>query len=231
MVGQAEALHLLPGMTAPHFIFVDFENVQSVKLDLISGKPVHVIVVVGRDQTKVPMSLVQQLMEHSGQVKLIQTEVKGKNALDFVLSGEVGMHVARHAGGSFHIISRDKGFDALISHLRATGVEAARHDAFIKVPVLAASGAVKKLTPAAAPAPVKKAAAVRGTPPAQRLEKMKARLAPGMANRPKRLKNLLGLMKDRLGVLTEAESAALLEKLKATGLLSVSATGAVTYPD
>lgn len=226
-------------MSGTHYIFVDFENVQSVKLDLIAGKPVSVVLVVGKDQTKVPLSLVEQLMEHRDQVKLIRTEVKGKNALDFVLAGEVGSHVANHPSGSFHIVSRDKGFDALISHLRASGREAARHDTFAKVPILGAAPTARKSAAMVSAAPKKKSAAAtarqpataRASAPIQKFERMKTRLAPGSANRPKRLKALLGLMKDQAGPLTEAESAALLEKLKSAGLLSISEQGAVTYKD
>lgn len=220
-------------MNTTQYIFVDFENVQSVKLDLIAGKSVQVVVVMGKDQTKVPLSLVKQLMEHRDQVRLIETEVKGKNALDFVLAGEVGMHVASHPEAAFHIISRDKGFDALIAHLRASGRKADRHDAFVRVPVFGPAPAARKAaSPPPAAVPKKKTAVSTRRPAAgaQQLEKMKVRLAPGASNRPKRLKALLGLMKDQLGTLTEQESSAMLEKLKAAGVLAITDGGTVSYP-
>jgi hypothetical protein len=126
----------MPAAQVTHYLFVDFENVQSVKLDLIAGKPVMVIMVIGKDQTKVPLELVEQLMTFSSQVRLVRTEVKGKNALDFVLSAEVGAQGVADPHGVFHIISRDKGFDALIAHFRSHNRSAFRHDAFIKAPIL-----------------------------------------------------------------------------------------------
>jgi hypothetical protein len=151
----------MPAAPATHYIFVDFENVQSVKLDLIAGKPVMVIMVIGKDQTKVPLELVEQLMTFSSQVRLVRTEVKGKNALDFVLSAEVGAQGVADPNGSFHIISRDKGFDALVAHFRSHDRSAARHDAFVKVPILSTSS-----TPATPARPAPTAPATRAaTPP------------------------------------------------------------------
>lgn len=147
----------MPAAPATHYIFVDFENVQSVNLDLIAGKPVMVIMVIGKDQTKVPLELVEQLMTFSSQVRLVRTEVKGKNALDFVLSAEVGAQGVADPNGTFHIISRDKGFDALIAHFRGHDRSAARHDAFVKVPILSTPATPSR--PAAPTAP-----ATRATP-------------------------------------------------------------------
>src|SRR6187399_1360238 len=112
-------------MAATHYIFVDYENVQDVDLSLIAGKPVKVVLVVGKHQTKVPLMLVKRLMEFSGQVRLIESEVRGRNALDFVLASEVGAQSVTDPQGSIHILSRDAGFDALIRHLSAGGWQAA----------------------------------------------------------------------------------------------------------
>ena len=235
------------GMTPVHHIFVDYENVQTVKLDLIAGKPVRVVIVVGRDQTKVPISLVEQLLRHSAQVRLIQTEVKGKNALDFVLSSEVGAEAVRDPDGRFHVVSRDKGFDALVAHLRSAGRDATRCDAFSKVSVLAGapSGGGRQAsassTAAKAPAAAKKSAATgsrKRTAGSTRsgtletiVERMTARLAADAANRPKRVRALRGLVKDRAGAeIAEADIDAVLDRLVADGVASVSDSGSVSYP-
>ena len=127
-------------MEITHYIFVDFENKQGVDLRLVAGKPVRVLIVVGT-KSKVPLELVKQLMEHSAQVRLIETQVKGKNALDFVLAWEAGLQSAADPKGSFHIVSGDKGFDAMIEHMRFCGLEAARHESFASVPPLEGSTA------------------------------------------------------------------------------------------
>ena len=235
--------------TVKHYVFVDFENVQAVKLELIRGRPVMVIMVVGKDQTKVPLDLVAQLMEHSSQVRLVRTEVKGKNALDFVLSAEVGAQGVVDTKASFHIVSRDKGFDALVAHFRSMGREAARHDAFVKVPAFGGSGpavarksagtAARKTAVAAAPvtrrapvAPVARRAAVRGDALEQWLGKMEARLAPGAGNRPRREAALRRLVRDQLGAgPSEEDIGRVLAKLVAKGVVTVGNQGAVSYAD
>jgi hypothetical protein len=230
--------------TVKHYVFVDFENVQAVKLELIRGRPVMVIMVVGKDQTKVPLDLVAQLMEHSSQVRLVRTEVKGKNALDFVLSAEVGAQGVVDPKASFHIVSRDKGFDALVAHFRSMGREAARHDAFVKVPGLGGAAAVpvvarkaagsvaRKAVPAAVRAPVRRPAAGRSDPMEQWLEKMEARLAPGAGNRPRREAALRRLVRDQLGAgPSDEDIGRVLAKLVARGVVKVGSQGAVSYAD
>lgn len=224
--------------TVKHYVFVDFENVQAVKLELIRGRPVMVIMVVGKDQTKVPLDLVAQLMEHSSQVRLVRTEVKGKNALDFVLSAEVGAQGVVDPKASFHIVSRDKGFDALVAHFRSMGREAARHDAFVKVPAFGGSSpAVARKSAGtaarkAAAAPVARRAAVRGDAMEQWLGKMEARLAPGAGNRPRREAALRRLVRDQLGAgPSEEDIGRVLAKLVAKGVVTVGAQGAVSYAD
>ncbi len=52
--------------TVKHYVFVDFENVQAVKLELIRGRPVMVIMVVGKDQTKVPLEDYYDVVVYQG---------------------------------------------------------------------------------------------------------------------------------------------------------------------
>jgi len=242
----------MPAAPATHYIFVDFENVQSVKLDLIAGKPVMVIMVIGKDQTKVPLELVEQLMTFSSQVRLVRTEVKGKNALDFVLSAEVGAQGVADPNGSFHIISRDKGFDALVAHFRSHDRSAARHDAFAKVPILSAP-ASRAATPSPRPPATKspattttpkkspasrKAAAPDPTPDldftvvsADKLARFKERIAPGTPNRPKTTRALRGLIKDKLGArLSGADIEDILHELSSDGSIVIASNGAISYP-
>ena len=257
----------MPAAPATHYIFVDFENVQSVQLDLIAGKPVMVIMVIGKDQTKIPLELVEQLMTFSSQVRLVRTEVKGKNALDFVLSAEVGAQGVADPNGTFHIISRDKGFDALVAHFRGHDRSAARHDAFVKVPILSTSSTpatpsrpaptpaapATRATPSPRPAATKspastappkkspasrKAAAPDPTPtldftvvPADKLARLKDRIAPGTLNRPKTTRALRGLIKDKLGPkLSASDIEDILDQLTIDGALSIASNGAVSYP-
>ena len=47
-------------MTTPaltHFVFVDLENVPVIDLGLVEGKPVHVTLMIGKNQKKMDLPL------------------------------------------------------------------------------------------------------------------------------------------------------------------------------
>lgn len=119
-----------------NYILIDFENTQAVDLSLITDKPVQVIFVVGEKQKYLPVALVKQLLTYVGQVAIIESACVGKNALDFILAYHVGQLVQQSPTGYFHIVSKDKGFDSLIAHLKQQKVLASRHDEFAKIPIL-----------------------------------------------------------------------------------------------
>jgi hypothetical protein len=123
-------------MTRTNYIFIDCENIPTVDLAGIAGKPVKVFLILGKHTTKLPVSLVKQMQQPAASVQLVESGCQGRNALDLVLASTMG--AARHADphGYFHIISKDKDFDALITHYRAGGALAARHDTLAEVPVL-----------------------------------------------------------------------------------------------
>jgi hypothetical protein len=125
-------------MEAPkriNYIFVDFENTQAVDVSLLAGKAAILLLVVGDKQKNLPVTLVKQLLAHADQVGVVEAGCTGKNALDFVLAFHVGQWAKQDPTGYFHIVSRDKGFDALITHLRQLKVSAARHDEFTQIPL------------------------------------------------------------------------------------------------
>lgn len=68
-----------------NYIFVDYENVRDIDLGLIEGRPVKVVIATGKQQTSLPKELVKQLLRFHDQVRLVENEYVGKNALDFVL--------------------------------------------------------------------------------------------------------------------------------------------------
>jgi hypothetical protein len=117
-------------------IFVDFENVQENELDRLTNRVARVTFVLGERHKNLPVAFVKGLLKHAGQVALVETGRSGKNALDLVLAQHIGEARNSDPEGYFHIISKDKDFDALIGHLRANGVLAARHASFRDVPVL-----------------------------------------------------------------------------------------------
>jgi hypothetical protein len=119
-----------------NYIFIDFENVPEVDLDRIAGKPVKVVLVLGEQHKRLPVLLVKKLHQYASQVQLVETGSSGKNALDLILASYLGESKKSDPHGYFHIISKDKDFDALITHLKTNRTLAARHQSFGEIPVL-----------------------------------------------------------------------------------------------
>lgn len=196
-------------MNRTNYIFVDFENVHEVDLDLIAGKPVVVTLVLGERNKSLPVELVTKLLKYSAQVRLVETGHAGKNALDFVLAYHVGVQAVADPKGYFHILSRDKGFDALILHLKDNGVFAARHEAFGKIPVL------------------------QKEPPGldDRVKVLKTHFAENKTNRPAKEKTLRSFVFGRFAkTLSDAELSATITALADSKVVEITKAGAVRYP-
>ena len=123
-------------MNRTNYIFVDFENVQLVEWDRVVGRPVHVTLVLGEQHKYFPVSVVKQMLSCATQVSLVETKRTGKNAADFILAELIGARSTTDPQGYFHVVSRDKGFEALIEHLRGKKILAARRESFAEIPVL-----------------------------------------------------------------------------------------------
>ena len=137
----------------------------------------------------------------------------GKNALDFALAYYVGRAVMADPTGSFHIVSKDTGFDPLIEHLRSRHIHAQRHGDFT---TLVFSGPAKP--PSA--------------PPEDLMPRVLEHLGKHVNNRPKRKKTLVSHLRAFLGnAVTEADVVALVERLCKARRLSIGDKDAITYHD
>ena len=123
-------------MARTQYIFIDYENVSESDLSRISGKPVRVFMILGTRHTKLPTSLFLFAQDHPEQVRIIQTPVDGRNALDFVLTFELARIFASDPAGYFHIVSRDTDFDSVIRHLKHETKFIARQASLTEIPAL-----------------------------------------------------------------------------------------------
>lgn len=92
-------------MARTQYIFIDFENVSESDLTRTSGMAVRVFIILGTRHNKLPTSLFLFAQNHPDQVRIIQTPVDGRNALDIVLALELGRTLAADPTGYFHIVS------------------------------------------------------------------------------------------------------------------------------
>ncbi|MGH8138071.1 MAG: PIN domain-containing protein [Steroidobacteraceae bacterium] len=100
-------------------MLVDFENIQRISADVLKGDPVKIKVFLGEHQSNVPLETTRALQRFGSDVEYIQIDGNGRNALDFHIAYYIGRLAADHPGSRFHIVSKDTGFDPLISHLKA----------------------------------------------------------------------------------------------------------------
>lgn len=204
----------------PHYVFVDFENVPKVDLGVVEGKPVHVTLLIGKKQTKLDLSLVQQMRRIPAQVELVEVGASGNNALDLTLAYYLGQIVQRSPDALFTIVSKDKDFEPLLAHLSAKGCKVARRETFAAV---------------FQPAPKKPAPPAKLVPPApkspdDRLGKLIESFKGRPQHCPKKRTTLLHHIAAFFGnKLNDAELEQMLAKLVALGAISIDDKGKVTY--
>jgi hypothetical protein len=104
-------------MTYKSILFVDYENVGKVDLNAI---PADVLVpfFFGASQKSVPTEFMKAALKLGQRFIPIDIEGQGTNALDFHIAFYLGEYLTSHAAAECIILSKDKGFDLLVKHLR-----------------------------------------------------------------------------------------------------------------
>jgi len=238
-----------------HYVLVDFENVQPRNLGLLKGGPFKLKVFVGASQTKVSLDLAQAVQSFGSDGEYIQITGNGSNALDFHIAYYIGVLSAREPEAIFHIISKDTGFDPLVKHLKARGIECKRSAAITDIPhiksatlspavkpvVAAKPAAVTKAAPVAKKTAAKAAAAkpapVKPTPAPPPADKAAAarytavleNLVKRKAGRPRTLKTLTSTIRALTHLaIDEAGAQAIVKELARQGKLRIDGSK-VTY--
>lgn len=197
--------------TASHLVFVDFENVPDIELASIATHSVNVTLLIGKNQRRLDLPLVQQIHRLAAQVALIEVGATGHNALDLTLAYHLGQAVQQSPQAKFHIVSKDTDFDALVAHLRNNGVAIHRHPSFAALPFLP--------RPKKSPAPASAAPASLS----DRRAKIIARLTdPANSNHPATKRALLAAIKAGLGKDGSATlSEEIVRELIETGVVTI----------
>ncbi len=121
---------------ATNYVLIDFENVRPKNLELLTKHPFKVFVFVGASQTKVPFDLADSMQLLGNDAKYIKISGNGQNALDFHIAYYVGELAGKDTDAQFHIISKDKGFDPLIAHLKSRKIRIQRERDIGEIPLL-----------------------------------------------------------------------------------------------
>lgn len=117
-----------------NYILIDYENVQVKSLELLKDEQFQVMIFLGINNTKLSTEFVLSKEKLGERAEYIRLGKAGENALDFHIAYYLGQIAAKDQSGFFHIISKDKGFDPLITHLKTIDVFSARSESIEQMP-------------------------------------------------------------------------------------------------
>jgi hypothetical protein len=113
---------------AETLVLVDYENVHKVDISILGGG-YRAIVFIGANQN-LPKAASKPASAHRfKRVDFQKVSGAGKNALDFHIAYELGRAFQAEPAACCVVLSKDKGFDPLISHLAASGFACRRVNA------------------------------------------------------------------------------------------------------
>lgn len=191
-----------------NIVFIDFESVQPESLTPLAADHFKLKVFVGATQNKLPFDLVKAMQHMGERAEYVKIAGTGPNALDFHIAYYIGRISCHEPEAFFHIISKDKGFDPLIQHLKDQKIFCGRWPSLEEIPAV-------------------KAMHVRT--PDERARVFLGRLQQPNATRPRAEKTLRSSVAAHFQKqLTDAEVSAVIYALQGAGYLSI-AEGKVTY--
>jgi len=236
-----------------HFVLIDFENVQPKNMGLLKGGAFKIKVFLGASQAKVSLEMAQALQTFGNDAEYIQISGNGSNALDFHIAYYIGRLAVEHPDACFHIISKDTGFDPLVKHLKAQGIECKRSATISDIPhiktnISAHTPSANTVTTKARPAkpvakaptkpaakptpkpPVKASSTAAGPPKADRIRAVIDNLSKRGAAKPRALKTLRSSIRATLKPpITNEELDLIVAALVNMGRINISGDEKVTY--
>lgn len=195
-----------------NYVLIDYENVQPAVLAQLEQEHFKIMVFVGASQSKVHFEIAQSLQRLGPKASYVKITGNGPNALDFHIAYYIGQLAAADPNGFFHVISKDTGFDPLISHLKSQKIFACRSRDVSDMPIVKAANSKS---------------------PAEKLDIIVANLKQRGASRPRTLKTLASTIQSLFQkALPDEELDTLLTELRTRGFMAVNQTKvSYTLPD
>ena len=106
-------------------LLVDYENVHKIDLSVLD-QSYRVIIFVGANQNPPKAAMRPATAHRFSRVDFLKIEGTGKNALDFHIAFELGRTIERAPQTECFVLSRDTGFDPLLTHLNKNGLKCQR---------------------------------------------------------------------------------------------------------
>ena len=180
-----------------NFVLIDAENVKPEYIERLKHEHFRVVVFVGSNLKRLDFPIVNALQSLGSNGSYVQISGHGPDALDFHIAYYIGKLSAAHPDAYFHIISKDKGFDPLIKHLKDQKVFCSRVASVLDIPLVRSADKV--------------------TPSQRAAEFYEKRIAP-VKNRPSTVKSLPNTIHSHfLKQLSAAEVVDVLAALTAAG--------------
>jgi len=184
-----------------NYVLIDYENVQASSLALLSEPHFYLRVFLGPNNTRLPTELAVSVHRLGQRADYIQLDTPGANALDFHIAYYLGQLANADPSGFYHIISRDKGFDPLLKHLKSKGIFALRSESIEEMPCFKTPGEAppKPVSPPPKPKPqaTPKAPAPAAEDPV--VKAVVADLIGRKTSKPKTTKTLLNTIHSKVG--------------------------------
>lgn len=193
-----------------NIVLIDSENVQPDSIEKLRHDHFRVVVLVGANQKRIDIAVAKAVQALGPNGEYIQVSGNGPNALDFHIAFYIGRYSLVYPDSYFHIISRDKGFDPLIKHLKEKKIFCTRSASVSEIPLVRSAD---KLSPEERAA-----------------DFFEKRIAPAK-NRPTKVKTLESAIATHFHRLLSAEEVGnVVEALKTAGQIAVNGTK-VTYAE
>ena len=122
-----------------NYVLIDYENVQPDAMAVLNEEHFKVIVFVGANQAKVSFDVASALQQMGERAEYIKISGNGPNALDFHIAYYLGSLATKEPDAYLHIVSKDRGFDPLINHLKTKKIFACRSEDVADIPIVKAS--------------------------------------------------------------------------------------------
>ncbi|MDH4584895.1 hypothetical protein E8F20_23820 [Pseudomonas sp. BN415] len=206
-----------------NYVLIDYENVQVQSLELLQQPHFKIRVFLGPNNTKLPTELAVAIQRFGDRADYILLDTPGQNALDFHVAYYMGRLAVEEPDAFFHVISRDKGFDPLIKHLKGKNVFAARSETIEGMPCFSPPKIVPPPSPKLEPVKASPSKTTKAVNEAD-INLVIADLVGRKASRPRTIKTLLNTIRAKLGKQTVEEIEGVFQALKQRGYVESDGT-------
>ena len=119
-----------------NFVLIDSENVKLEYIEKLKHEHFRVVLFVGANLNQLSFPIVNAVQSLGSNGSYVKISSHGPSALDFHIAYYIGKLAAAHPGAYFHIISKDKGFDPLIMHLKNQKIFCSRSASVLEIPLI-----------------------------------------------------------------------------------------------